>query len=933
MSTPYRRDLERLQYWQGQTLRSRDARDQGRFDALRRQLHNRALHATSGIAFGLRVQRTAADPRRIEVACGLAYDTRGRELILQRARTMPLPDKTSWLLLRLRATARDGASCCVPTDPGCMPDGTRLLEGEAELVWIAISPLDAPDAAVLARFDGTQLDAGFMPAQARPLAKPRLARGETVKGDTPWEPWTVEQVDGQGGIVSKVVGVQTHIDTSASGFTQTPRYVASVQAQAWNLAKAEFAPAFFAQVADPAADGFTFRLLMTEIARRRYGAWFGSARVTAATRGVADQLSIEVDDAAVFKQGDVIAQLRPRARTVVTLAAFAKSKLTLDAPLAGVQAGSTVLAVGNLPRIATVTGVLPDDPAMVAAYTASPAVKKGDVLQRTSDGALALIDRVAAGILTVERPPANWQTTDALVVARMTEAADVKTAALSADGASLVLDLRPASHGIGVGMAIVLLDADRQPLDSTPKVTVRSGGTITVQPVPSAAEITALARVAPFAGGLTIQSLSAKSRSLVELDDVAPFAVGDFVAASNDASQIAVVEQVLKGKKRLGLSSALGLSVGSQLVAADWLSATTIAAFDPMQAQTVQAGRADAARVGDLVALRASADVGSPVSVTAVAGAALTLASPLVGAVRLDTLAVGRFGRVATVVAQQARQEEISIAEPGALAAGDCVMRWPASGTVAPEAAVAQVASASGTQVVLADSLGVLGVGDRIATVQWRDGVDVTSVDAAQPTQVGVVGDVTFGVRDVVGVLSHHADASNGAYVQRIDGKKLTLSPGIANGDGIVDQGWIDGGIVGAAARARPPPAPAAFPAPWQPLVRMDSIEGLDSRTLATVYGLDLATGSFQSRAVMPFVFDAAGLHLLMFSPASTTAYRFRPETLSLITRFNSDFPGAFATFAQKQQLVVRWIGCQQEFPPPVGCPGQLPYDPCAPGK
>ena len=64
-----------------------------------------------------------------------------------------------------------------------------------------------------------------------------------------------------------------------------------------------------------------------------------------------------------------------------------------------------MLAVGNLPRMAGVTGVMPDDPAMVAAFTATPAVKKGDVLQRTSDGALALIDRVAAGMLTVEEPP------------------------------------------------------------------------------------------------------------------------------------------------------------------------------------------------------------------------------------------------------------------------------------------------------------------------------------------------------------------------------------------------------------------------------------------------------------------------------------------------------------------------------------------------
>ena len=109
MSTLHRRDLERLQYWQGQTLRSRDARDQTRLDAQRRQLHNRALHATDGIAFGLQVQLVAADPKRVEVSCGLAYDLRGRELILQRSRRVPLPAEESSLVMRMRSVTRDTA--------------------------------------------------------------------------------------------------------------------------------------------------------------------------------------------------------------------------------------------------------------------------------------------------------------------------------------------------------------------------------------------------------------------------------------------------------------------------------------------------------------------------------------------------------------------------------------------------------------------------------------------------------------------------------------------------------------------------------------------------------------------------------------------------------------------------------------------------------
>ena len=40
--------------------------------------------------------------------------------------------------------------------------------------------------------------------------------------------------------------------------------------------------------------------------------------------------------------------------------------------------------------------------------------------------------------------------------------------------------------------------------------------------------------------------------------------------------------------------------------------------------------------------------------------------------------------------------------------------------------------------------------------------------------------------------------------------------------------------------------------------------------------------------------------------------------------------PGS-ADWADQLGLSVRWIGCQQEFPHPTGCPGAVPVsDPCA---
>ena len=84
MATTFRRDLERLRYWQGQTLRSRDYRDQAR---LRRAPptapQSGAAFTTDGVAFGLAVTKIGADPLRLKVDCGVAYDCYGRELLLQ----------------------------------------------------------------------------------------------------------------------------------------------------------------------------------------------------------------------------------------------------------------------------------------------------------------------------------------------------------------------------------------------------------------------------------------------------------------------------------------------------------------------------------------------------------------------------------------------------------------------------------------------------------------------------------------------------------------------------------------------------------------------------------------------------------------------------------------------------------------------------------
>ena len=928
MPTIHYGELERLRYWQGQTLRSRDARDQARFDARRRQLHNRAVHSAEGVAFGLAVQRIDGDPSRRRVACGVAYDCWGRELLLQRSRDIQLPTDASWLILRYRQVSA-GSSCCGHSDLGCVGDESLLLDRDVELVWVPVESFEPVRGVALAKFTDGDLDPAFRPPQARPLARPRLARGQTVRGNTPWEPWIVDEPDGQGGLRQKVVGVQTHIDTSAAGFTRTPCYLAAIDAPAWDVATAEFAPAFFPHVADPSVDGFTFRLLMVETTRRRYATAFGTTRVADTSRGIGDGLQVDVDSASAFQKGDVVALLRPRARSVVRAKAGVGKAVTLAAALDEADVNKTVLAIGNLPRIAKVSNVQPASATMVADFVATPAIKKGDVLLRTNDGATAVIDSVSTvkKQLTVTKPFADWKSTDVLNVARLSKAVKVVTAAPS--GASL--DLTPVSHTVNQNLAIVLIDGSGTPLGVPRKVTKHTSGTapIDVTPVLTPAEAAAVKRVGVFTPDITVGTVQLKSPGItVDVDSTDSFDEGDFVAAVGNTSAIAAIKKV-SSATRLELDASIPVVNEGQIVAANWLGAATVASLGAPGSNTVTIGRTNAVPPQDAFVVRRNADdsFSAPSLVKDVKGATLTLDVPIADLARLDTLAIGAFPRIVTVLSQQAEDEKIQIlaTQAGMLSAGDELALIAASDTTA---LVAQVTAVNGSDVVLGSSLGRLTAGQTLAIVNFRDRALLTKVNTS--TSIEIDAHITFRDRgDVVGLLTHYVDNSNPGLIERIEaGNRLVLAfPQVQTGDGIVSKGWIDGGIIGQAAVAFAPSEPAPE-LRFQPFVRLVSTEGLDQVRPAVIYGLDLETGRFVASSVLPFLFGG-GDHIFVWPGDAAAVFRYRPETLSLITTFNTDFPRAFATFAQKQQLAVSWMACQEEFSRPTGCPAQQPFDVC----
>jgi hypothetical protein len=241
MTVTERAGIERLRYWQGQTLRSRDLNDQLAYDASLRWWHNRAIHDTWGVFFGLRPR---VDGQEVIVGPGLAYDCFGRELILSRSRGIALPrsgEGQVWLLV-LRAAA---------AAPGPRPP--------VALVWTKPWPVLPP------RF-GVPLAHGRLVAGAfrlevserrpsiRPVSRPRLGSGATVRGRTDWRAWTLPRGS------FPVGGIEVRIDTTAAGFEHTPCYFASLQGDAFARLGGRYVLVSFARVVQATPTSFVYSL-------------------------------------------------------------------------------------------------------------------------------------------------------------------------------------------------------------------------------------------------------------------------------------------------------------------------------------------------------------------------------------------------------------------------------------------------------------------------------------------------------------------------------------------------------------------------------------------------------------------------------------------------------------------------------------------------
>lgn len=295
--------FERFRYWRGQMLRSQDFRDQAATDAGLRAWHNRAVHEGYGVSIGLTVTLVPNEKNElaaVEVEPGVAHDCFGHLLLLQRPQKFVLPALpgkavTLVLVMRYRETA------CFPkaeTMPARSCGGDSALLESPEFFWEPADAFQVEDGVPLFQASYKagvpRRDGRFLAPSARPSARPHIATGCTLPGNTPWKPWNVSAPSFEG---PTTVGAQTVIDTSPAGFTETPHYIAWLQGWESQVVPGPEFSWVLTHVQDALSTGFLFRVLwisvdsgsMTPVAPvmgKSYVCWVGCQEVSGSAGGL-----------------------------------------------------------------------------------------------------------------------------------------------------------------------------------------------------------------------------------------------------------------------------------------------------------------------------------------------------------------------------------------------------------------------------------------------------------------------------------------------------------------------------------------------------------------------------------------------------------------------------------------------------------------------
>jgi hypothetical protein len=132
----------RINHVQGERLRAADLQDELGVESWMRQLHMIGQHDTWGIALGLEVGPDEGKGRGVRVQAGLAYDARGRPLLLPTPHVAPNPwssypaaEPLSSFDLVLIADAERDRRPATRDDLLCLTCGPAPLRDRPALAW------------------------------------------------------------------------------------------------------------------------------------------------------------------------------------------------------------------------------------------------------------------------------------------------------------------------------------------------------------------------------------------------------------------------------------------------------------------------------------------------------------------------------------------------------------------------------------------------------------------------------------------------------------------------------------------------------------------------------------------------------------------------------------------------------------------------------
>ena len=268
----------RVVYFDGQRLEADDLNDAA--DQMRqlRWLHNRSLHGP-GVALGFAATGNAGD-RQVTVQPGYAVNCLGHELVLTTAMTLPVPARSgntqgqpvSFALVAAYPDVSQLAKIQTRAPDCGGTSGAVRLQERASIYWREPPIASLEVLLATATVQNCQLATALAVDQtrrARPITTPYVAAGQTAKGATPWELWTVTGDSGG----TNLLGVLAQIDTSAGMFSATPTYQAQLRGERYfDSVQGNTQPPFLldgtlivAVVAATASTSFTAYILLPQL--------------------------------------------------------------------------------------------------------------------------------------------------------------------------------------------------------------------------------------------------------------------------------------------------------------------------------------------------------------------------------------------------------------------------------------------------------------------------------------------------------------------------------------------------------------------------------------------------------------------------------------------------------------------------------------------